>query len=100
MKVHAEKREAILLDLRTALGSVFYNTKVHNKRETLGLGHRSIGGRFWWNTVIVSDLLPIVGGHLNSSCFSLPHEANITVFILRIKKETQMVPRFLTFYLF
>lgn len=46
MKVHAEKREAILLDLRTALGSVFYNTKVHNKRETLGLGHRSIGGRF------------------------------------------------------
>lgn len=34
--------EVTLLDLSIALDFVFYNTNVHSKRETLGLGHRYV----------------------------------------------------------
>ena len=49
--------------------------------------------------VIVNDLFHIVGGHLNSSCFFLPYEAKIIVFVLRIKKESQMPSWFSNFHL-
>ena len=56
----------------------------------------------WKNSVehvIVSDLFHIVGGHLKSSCFFLHYEAKIIVFVLKIKKESQMAPWFSNFHL-
>ena len=52
MKVHTKKwGEVILLDLSIALDFVFYNTNVHSKRETLGLGHRSVGRLTMFNAL-------------------------------------------------
>lgn len=49
--------------------------------------------------VIVNDLFHIVGGHLNSSSFFLHYETKIIVFVLQIKKESQMAPWFSNFHL-
>ena len=55
MKVHARKEEVILLDLSIALDFVFYNTKAHSKRETLGSGHRAVGVHTMLNDLEDSD---------------------------------------------
>lgn len=39
-----KRKGVILLDLSIALDFVFYNTKVHCKKETFGVGHRSVDG--------------------------------------------------------
>lgn len=49
------KGEVILRYLSIALDFVFYNTEVHSKRETLGLGHRSVGGHTMLNALEDSD---------------------------------------------